>query len=87
MQDEEIQRIIDETRIDTTLATMKDALYRIEELTQGNVSLYEILSFLTEDLVREGACAACLKEAVERAFTEAGANTEEHVQDGEAVYH
>ena len=87
MQDDDLQRIADEVRIDSALSTIKDVLYRLEEASQGSVTLYDALSYLTEDLVREGSCAACLKEAVDRAFKETGANTEEHVQEGEAVFH
>ena len=87
MNDDEIQRITDEARIDTALAVMKDVMYRIEETSQGAITLYDLVSYLTEDLIREGSCAACLKESVERAFSETGANTEEHVQQGDAVFH
>ncbi len=87
MQDDELQRLTDEVRIESALSTIKDVLYRTEEVSMGSISMYDLVSYLAEDLIREGGCAACIADAVERAFSETGANTEEHVQEGEAVYH
>ena len=84
---EELQRVLDEVRIDSALSTVKDVFYRVEEVTQGEVTVYDLMSFLAEDLIREGSCPACLLEGANRAFKETGANTDEHIQDGEAVYH
>ncbi len=84
---EESQEEHDEIRCESALQTIEDVLFRFDETSGGTYSIYDLLSFLVEDLVKEGCCAACIREAVQAAFEQAGANASEHTQDGDAVVH
>jgi hypothetical protein len=87
MQDEVSKQIADEARLDTVLQTIKDILFRFDEQSEGSYTLYDVIGYMAEDLVNEGCCATCIKEAVEQAFEQAGVDTTQHRQDGDAVYH
>lgn len=87
MQDDEIRQLTDEARLETVLQILKDILFRFEEQNGGNYSIYDVYAFLAEDLVEEGCCAACLKEAFDSVLQQAGMDTTEHRQDGDAVFH
>jgi len=87
MQDDEVKQLADDTRLETVLQTVKDILFRFDEQCEGSYTLYDLMGFLAEDLVNEGCCAACIKEAINHAFEQSGIDTEQHRQDGDAVYH
>jgi len=87
MQEEELKQVTDEARLETVLQTIKDIMFRFDEQSAGTYTLYDLVGFLAEDLVEEGCCAACIKEAVDAAFDQAGIDTTQHRQDGDAVYH
>ncbi len=87
MQDEEVKQVADEARLDTVLQTLKDILFRFDEQCDGTYTLYDMMGYLAEDLVNEGCCGACIKEAIEHAFEQAGVDMSQHRQDGDAVYH
>ena len=87
MDENEALQVAEDAKIETALTIVKDIFYRLEETSQGALTSYDLLSYLTEDLIREGSCAACIKDAMEAAFKQTGANTEEHQQTDEAVLH
>jgi hypothetical protein len=87
MNEEETKQVADEARLDTVLQTIKDIMFRFDEQSEGSYTLYDLIGFLAEDLVEEGCCATCIKEAIDAAFEQAGVDTTQHRQDGDAVYH
>jgi hypothetical protein len=86
MQEEEQQRQRDDIRCDTALQTLEDVLWRFNETNEGTLSVYDLLGFLVEDLVREGFCPACVDEAVSAGLERSGADPKQHrSDDGEVV--
>ncbi|MEM7219621.1 MAG: hypothetical protein AAF515_14730 [Pseudomonadota bacterium] len=83
----ELSQARDDARCQAAVQTMKDALWRFDETSEGSYSVYDLVSYLIEDLVTEGCCAACLNEAVAAAFEQTGANPAEHQPDDQAVLH
>lgn len=84
---EEVRRARDDARCHAVVQTMKDILWRFDESSEGNYTIYDVLSYLTEDLVSEGCCAACIQESIGAAFEQAGADALEHKPDDTAVLH
>lgn len=84
---DEISKARDDARAQAAVQTMKDVLWRFDESSEGSYSVYDALSFLVEDLVAEGCCAACVQEALGAAFEQAGADPAEHKPDDGAVLH
>ena len=84
---EELRRARDDGRCQIAVQTLKDVLFRFEEASEENHSVYDLLSFLAEDLVADGCCAACIQESMALGFEQAGANPLEHVPDDTAVLH
>ncbi len=84
--DEQI-RLRDDARCEAAVQTLKDVLWRFDEMSEGTYTLYDLLGYLLEDLVREGCCAACIDETVSAVYKEVGADPQVHRQDDEAVYH
>ena len=87
MTDDEQKQARDDARCQAAVQTLKDVLWRFDETAEGNYSLYDIVSYVIEDLVAEGCCAACLNESVAAAFEQSGADPFEHKPDDEAVLH
>ena len=81
------RKLLSDAHVDIALQTMKDVAFRFDEAGHEHYGLYDLLNFLVEDLVREGCCAVCIKEAVDAALTASGADLTEHVQDDKAVFH
>lgn len=77
----------DELRMEVAIQTTKDVLFRFEETTEGNRSVYEVLGFLLQDLLNEGLCPACLNEVITAAFAETGANVAIHNDEAGSTYH
>ena len=77
----------DELRMEVAIQTAKDVLFRFEENSEGNRSVYEVLGFLLQDLISEGLCPACLNEVIAAAFTETGANVDIHNDEATSTYH
>ena len=84
---DELSRARDDARAQAAVQTMKDVLWRFDETGEGSYSIYDVLSYLVEDLVSEGCCAACVQESMTAAFEQAGANPQEHMPDDDAVLH
>ena len=76
----------DDVRLETSLQTIKDVLWRFEDACEGRRSVYDVLGCLVEDLIQEGVCAACINETVNLVFDAVGADPERH-RDEESVYH
>lgn len=87
MGNEEQQRLRDDIRCEAALQTLKDVLWRFEDSSEGGYTLYDLLGYLLEDLIREGCCPACINGAVNLVYKEVGVDPEVHRQDDEAVYH
>ena len=83
--EEELKQQRDDIRCDSALQTMEDVLWRFNETSEGTLSVYDLLGFLVEDLVREGFCAACVNEALGAAFARTGADLQEHRADDDAT--
>ena len=86
-QNDEQKQMRDDIRCETTLQTLKDVLWRCEEASEGTYSLYNLVGFLVEDLIREGCCAACINETMNDAFKQVDADPSEHREDSDAVFH
>jgi len=84
--EEELKRARDDVRCEAAVQTLKDVLWRYEETSEGTYSLYDLIGYVVEDLVREGCCAACISETLAATFKEAGADPTEHRGDGETVH-
>lgn len=86
MEDEELARTRDEVRCEATVQTIKDVLWRFDELAEGTYSIYDLIGYVVEDLVKEGCCAACINDSLAAAFNEIGADPTEHRQDNDTVH-
>ena len=84
-EDEDERRMRDDVRSQTTARMVEDALWRFNEEHEDTLSVYDVLSMVVEDLVKEGMCPACINESVAEAFTRAGANPDMHVSDDEGL--
>jgi len=83
--DEDERRMRDDVRSQTTARMVEDALWRFNEEHEDTLSVYDVLSMVVEDLVKEGMCPACINESIGEAFTRAGANPEVHVNDDDGL--
>lgn len=83
---EEAQDSADEIRLESALQTIKDVIWRFEDACEGRRSVYDIMGYLVEDLVKEGVCGACIRETVQDVFDAAGIDPVKHRDDG-SVYH
>ena len=79
--DDELKQARDDLRCEASVQTIKDVLWRFEETSEGTHSLYDLLGYIVEDLVREGCCAACINETLSAVYTSSGANPDEHRRD------
>ena len=84
--DEELKQARDDVRCEATVQTVKDVLWRFEETSEGTRSLYDLLGYIVEDLVREGCCAACINETLNAAYKDAGADPVEHRRDENTLH-
>ena len=86
MQEDELKQARDESRCEAAIQTIKDVMWRFEEMNEGSYTLYDLIGYVMEDLVREGFCAACITEATAAAFESIGASTAEHRTDEGTVH-
>lgn len=86
-QEDEHKQLRDDARCDVALQTLKDVLWRFDEMGEGSYSLYDVLGYLVEDMIREGSCAACISESLAAVYKELAVDPSEHRGDGDAVYH
>ena len=86
-QSEEAAQLRDDARCEAAVQTIKDVLWRLEEMSEGGYSIYDVLGYLLEDLVEGGCCAACIQETLVSICKEQGVDLKEHRQDEDAVYH
>ena len=77
----------DDVRCDAALQTIRDVLWRFEEASEGTRSVYDVLAFLLEDLMRDGYCPACLKDVLASAADVAKADLTKHIESAQHVYH
>lgn len=87
LDSDEVRRARDDARCQLVVQSMKDALWRFDEASEGHYSIYDMLSYLAEDLVREGCCAACVQESITAGIEQTGASPVEHKPDDAAVLH
>ncbi|MCB1684406.1 MAG: hypothetical protein R3E82_07555 [Pseudomonadales bacterium] len=84
--EEDQQRQRDDIRCDAALQTLEDVLWRFNESSEGTLSVYDLMGFLVEDLVREGFCPACVNEAMAAGLARSGGDPKVHRNDdGELV--
>lgn len=83
---DQIKQARDDIRCEGAVQTMKDVLWRFEETSEGTYSLYDLIGYVVEDLVREGCCAACINETLAAVFNDVGADPSEHRGDGDTVH-
>ncbi|MEZ5557557.1 MAG: hypothetical protein R3E86_03320 [Pseudomonadales bacterium] len=81
MQEEERKQQRDDIRCDAALQTIEDVLWRFNESNEGTLSVYDVIGYLVEDLVKEGFCAACINDTVLAAFQRSEADLEQHNSD------
>ena len=77
----------DDVRCEVAVQTLKDVLWRFDETSEGERSIYDLLSYMLEDLLREGVCPACVNETVAAAYTAAGVDPAVHNDAGDSVLH
>ena len=85
-REEELKQARDDVRCEATVQTVKDVLWRFEETSEGTRTLYDLLGYIVEDLVREGCCAACISETLNDAYKDAGADPTEHRRDDQTLH-
>ena len=84
--DDESARERDDVRCEAALQTLEDVLWRFNESNEGTLAVYDVLGFLVEDLIKEGFCAACVKESVNAAFERTGVDLNRHrEEDGDGL--
>ncbi|MEM8767784.1 MAG: hypothetical protein AAGE43_10095 [Pseudomonadota bacterium] len=82
-EDDEGARERDDVRCEAALQTLEDVLWRFNETNEGTLSVYDVLGFLVEDLIKEGFCAVCVKETVAAALERTGVDLERHREEDE----
>ncbi len=87
MDEDELKQARDDLRCEAAVQTLKDVLWRFEEMNEGTYTMYDLIGYLVEDIVQEGCCAACINETLTASFKEVGADPTEHRKDGDAVLH
>ena len=89
MQEDEQKQLRDDARCDVTVQTMKDMLWRFDEMSEGSYSLYDVLGYVVEDVIREGSCAACIHESLAAVYKDLAVDPGVHRGDGDgdAIYH
>ena len=73
----------DDVRCEAALSTLEDVLWRFIETNEGTLAVYDVLNFLTEDLIKEGFCAACVNETVKTALERTGVDLSTHREEEE----
>ncbi len=87
MQEDEQKQLRDDARCDAAVQTLKDVLWRFDEMSEGSYSLYDVIGYVVEDLIREGSCAACINETVTAVYKDLAVDPTVHRGDGDAVFH
>lgn len=82
--EDELKALRDEARGEMTLQAIKDLLWRFSEHSEGGLSVYDLLGFLAEDLIKEGFCPACLNDLVQSACERTATDPTEHREEGGA---
>ena len=80
-EDDEAARERDDVRCEAALQTLEDVLWRFNETNEGTLAVYDVLGFLVEDLIKEGFCAACVRETVTAALERTGVDLNTHRED------
>ena len=72
----------EDVRCQITVQTILDVLMRFEETTAGKHSTYDVLSYVMEELVQQGFCAACLQDALQGACDSQSVDLHTHQDSG-----
>jgi hypothetical protein len=80
-EDEEQLRQRDDVRCEVALQTVEDVLWRFNESNEGTLSVYDLMGFMIEDLVKEGFCAACVNEVVSASLKRTGQDLSQHREE------
>ena len=81
MGDDDQKQQRDDIRCEGALQTIEDVLWRFNEVNEGTMSVYDLLGFVVEDLVKEGFCAACVSETVSAALSRSRDDIAQHRND------
>ena len=84
--DEKARQDRDDIRCDAALQTIRDVLWRFEESCEGTRTIYDVLAYLSEDLMRDGYCAACMRETLTGAAEAANADLSRHSEDAGVLH-
>lgn len=87
MEEDNNAREHDDIRCQSAVQTIVDVLMRFEETSEGSYTLYDLMSYAMEDLIREGYCAACFQEALQAACRDLGVDPTEHKPEGAGTVH
>ena len=68
------------------MQTVVDVMLRFEDLGEGTYSAYDVMSYVMEDLIREGFCPACFSDALAHVCRELGVDPTAHRDDGGTVH-
>ncbi len=80
-EDEEQLRQRDDVRCEVALQTVEDVLWRFNEGNEGSLSVYDLMGFMIEDLVKEGFCAACVNEMLTASLQRTGQDLQQHREE------
>lgn len=85
-EEEELKQLRDDIRCETTVQTLVDVLRRFEETNEGSYSLYDVIGYVVEDLVRDGCCAACVNDTLLAVYKDVGVDPALHIMDDSTVH-
>ena len=68
----------DSARCDLAVQAVLDVLWRFDEAAEGDLTAYDVMSYVVEDLVKAGWCAACVSDSISEAFQRVGADPTQH---------
>ncbi len=86
VKEEEQRALRDVARAELVAKVVEDAIWRFNDEHEETLSVYDVMGAVVEDMIGEGLCPACLREAIDSAFTRADADAETHVStDGEGT--
>ncbi len=79
--------IRDHGRREMALQAIREIMIAFEESSETELTLYDLLGDLIDDMVASGGCAACIQDMLTVICKEHDVDTVVHRQGKEAVYH
>jgi hypothetical protein len=86
MSEEDIKRARDDARCEAAVQTLVDVARRFEETCEGSYTIYDLVGYLVEDLVRDGCCAACIGDTIGAVFQDVGVDPTKHTLNEDTIH-